>query len=67
MNDHSVIDCAICSSIVDQQINSGEAKVKVLVSNDRWYGVTYREDKPIVQKAFTELIAADRYPAPLWS
>ena len=51
---------------VDQQINSGEAKVKVLVSNDRWYGVTYREDKPIVQKAFSKLIEEDRYPAPLW-
>ncbi|PHN04224.1 nucleotidyltransferase family protein [Flavilitoribacter nigricans] len=51
---------------VDQQINSGEAKVKVLVSNDRWYGVTYREDKPIVQQAFGKLIEEERYPAPLW-
>jgi dTDP-glucose pyrophosphorylase len=51
---------------VDQQISSGEAKVKVLVSNDRWYGVTYREDKPIVQEAFDKLIKEERYPAPLW-
>lgn len=51
---------------VDQQINSGGAQVKVLVSNDRWYGVTYREDKPIVQAAFAELIKNGRYPAPLW-
>ncbi|MCB0629764.1 MAG: nucleotidyltransferase [Lewinella sp.] len=52
---------------VDNQINAGEARYKVLVSNDRWYGVTYREDKPIVQEAFGELVAEGRYPAPLWS
>lgn len=51
---------------VDKQIRDGDAKVKVLTSNDRWYGVTYREDKPIVQEAFGELIAAGKYPAPLW-
>lgn len=51
---------------VDKQINDGEAKYKVLVSNDRWYGVTYRDDKPIVQKAFEKLVEEDRYPNPLW-
>ncbi len=51
---------------VDKQIRQGEAKVKVLTSHDKWYGVTYREDKPIVQAAFKELIATGKYPAPLW-
>lgn len=52
--------------LVDQQIQRGEAKYKVLVSNDRWYGVTYREDRPFVQEAFAGLINEGRYPAPLW-
>lgn len=51
---------------VDNYINDGRIEVKVLVSEDRWYGVTYQEDKPIVQNAFTKLVAEGRYPAPLW-
>lgn len=51
---------------VDDYINSGRIQVKVLVSEDRWYGVTYQEDKPIVQKAFAALVKEGRYPAPLW-
>lgn len=51
---------------VDTYINDGRIQVKVLVSEDHWYGVTYQEDKPIVQTAFAALVAAGRYPAPLW-
>ena len=48
------------------QINNGNLQVKVLKSEDRWYGVTYQEDKPIVQEAFSKLVQEGRYPAPLW-
>lgn len=51
---------------VDNYINDGRIEVKVLVSEDRWYGVTYQEDKPIVQKAFSKLVQEGKYPAPLW-
>ncbi len=37
--------------VVDILIKKGEAKVKVLHSPDRWYGMTYREDKDIVSDA----------------
>lgn len=37
--------------VVDKLIKKGETKVKVLKSTDRWYGMTYREDKDVVVAA----------------
>ena len=52
--------------VVDQMVKDGEARVKVLRSDDRWYGVTYQEDKPKVQEAFALLVQENAYPSPLW-
>jgi dTDP-glucose pyrophosphorylase len=52
--------------VVDALIKSGEAKVSVLTSNDKWYGVTYQEDKPKVIEAFKGLLANKVYPNQLW-
>ncbi len=53
-------------TIVDELITSGERKVKVLTSEDEWFGVTYQEDKPIVMEKLNKLIAAGKYPDRLW-
>ena len=53
--------------LVDGMIKDGTAQVKVLVSEDKWYGVTYQEDKPKVQEAFAMLVAENTYPSPLFS
>ena len=53
--------------VVDKMIKEGSAKVKVLVSDDKWYGVTYQEDKPKVQEAFAMLVAENTYPSPLFN
>lgn len=53
-------------SIVDQKIQAGEAAVKMLETGDKWFGITYQEDKKSVQEAFRELIEAGVYPADLW-
>jgi hypothetical protein len=53
--------------VVDQMIKSGEAVCEVLTSNDKWYGVTYQEDKPMVVEAFQELLRKQVYPAQLWA
>ncbi|NJB86952.1 dTDP-glucose pyrophosphorylase [Lewinella marina] len=53
--------------LIDGMIKDGSAKVKVLVSEDKWYGVTYQEDKPKVQEAFSMLVAENTYPTPLFS
>lgn len=52
--------------IVDQLIQSGRAKVKVLETQDRWFGVTYKEDKPAVSSAIKKLVAEGIYPNQLY-
>ena len=53
-------------SVVSQLIDEGKARVKVLTSHDKWYGVTYQEDKPLVVKALAEKTAQGQYPDGLW-
>ena len=52
--------------MVSQLIGEGRARVKVLRSEDKWYGVTYREDKPTVMAAIAEKTEAGLYPSRLW-
>lgn len=42
-------------------------QVKILETNDRWFGVTYKEDKEAVQNSFKELIEKGVYPENLWN
>lgn len=53
-------------SVVSTLIAEGKARVKVLTSHDRWHGVTYQEDKPIVVNALRALTDSGLYPSPLW-
>ena len=53
-------------TVVSQLIGEEKARVKVLRSEDKWYGVTYREDKPAVMAAIAEKTAAGLYPDRLW-
>ena len=53
-------------SVVSQLIEEGKARVKVLRSTDKWYGVTYQADKPVVVAAIAEKTAAGLYPDDLW-
>ena len=53
-------------SVVSQLIEEGKARVKVLRSEDKWYGVTYREDKPTVMNAIAEKTSSGLYPDRLW-
>ncbi len=53
-------------SVVSAMLEEGTARVRVLSSPDRWYGITYHEDKPTVQAAIAQKTAAGEYPAPLW-
>lgn len=51
---------------VDALIKAGKVTVKVLTSTDRWFGVTYKEDKPFVMDNIKKLKDAGEYPAKLW-
>ncbi|MCI2046975.1 MAG: nucleotidyltransferase [Faecalibacterium sp.] len=52
--------------VVSELIDEHKAEVHILQSGDKWYGVTYKEDKPVVVAAIAQKIAAGQYPAELW-
>lgn len=52
--------------LVSRLIGEGKAQVRVLPSEDKWYGVTYREDKPGVVAALADMTARGLYPENLW-
>ena len=54
------------SSYANDLINAGTATFEVLPNDEKWYGVTYREDKEMVQAAFAEMTAKGLYPISLW-
>ncbi|MCF8274452.1 MAG: nucleotide-diphospho-sugar transferase [Flavobacteriaceae bacterium] len=53
-------------SIVNHIIKSGKARVEVLKSDAKWFGVTYKDDKEIVQKAIEQLKEQNIYSKNLW-
>ena len=51
---------------VGELVAGGQLRVKVLRTDDEWFGVTYREDRPHVVESIGKLIAAGNYRAKLW-
>lgn len=49
-------------TVVNNLISQNRATVTVLKSEDRWYGVTYKEDKPVVMEAIRRLEEEGKYP-----
>ena len=52
---------------IDELLKAGKVTVKVLPTHDRWFGVTYQEDKPVVIESFAKLIEAGVYRKDLFS
>ncbi|MBP3343354.1 MAG: nucleotidyltransferase [Bacteroidales bacterium] len=52
--------------IVNSLIGNGKASVKVLSSPDKWFGVTYKEDRPAVIEKLKEMTESGLYPSPLF-
>ena len=52
--------------VVDELLKENKAEVTVLKSVDRWYGVTYKEDKEMVVKAIQGLKDEGKYQEKLW-
>jgi hypothetical protein len=59
-------ECLIPAT-VGELVTTGQAKCKVLRSPDSWFGVTYREDRPVVVENIRKLIAKGDYPDKLWA
>lgn len=52
---------------IDELIKAGKASVKVLSTDDKWFGVTYKEDKPVVVDSIRKLISDGVYKEELYS
>ncbi len=52
--------------VVNELLAEGRARVKVLPTGEKWYGVTYPQDRAIVQQAIREKIRQGVYPERLW-
>ncbi len=50
----------------EKLIRNGQASFKVIPTQNQWFGVTYAEDKPIVQECIDRLVADGEYPGNLW-
>lgn len=53
-------------SVVSRLLKEEKATVEVLATKDVWYGVTYRQDKPVVERAIKEMKQNGIYPEKLW-
>ena len=53
--------------VVQELLQQGKAAVKVYTSADKWYGVTYAADKPVVAAALRAMAADGKYPDGLWA
>lgn len=53
-------------AVIDSLIHENKARVKVLKSEEQWYGVTYKEDKNTIQNAILKFINNGIYPENLW-
>jgi NDP-sugar pyrophosphorylase family protein len=55
-------------TVINDVVHSGKGSVKILPSTGRlWFGITYKEDKPIAEKKIRELIKQGTYPDNLWA
>ncbi len=53
-------------SVVSDLLQEHKATVEVLQSEDKWYGVTYKEDKPVIVEAIQAMRTSGKYPMKLW-
>jgi NDP-sugar pyrophosphorylase family protein len=53
--------------VADELIKSGTANFKVIPTSAKWFGVTYKEDKLIVEACILSLVKNGAYPSQLWS
>jgi len=53
-------------SVIDSLIQARKARVSVLSTDSRWFGITYQEDRPAVEKSIRQLVTDGIYPGRLW-
>ena len=63
---HEISSEYLIPSEINNLIESGKEKVRMLKSNSSWFGVTYKEDKPFVESQILDLIKSKEYPSKLF-
>jgi hypothetical protein len=53
--------------LMDTLVKDGKAQIEVIPSPEPWFGVTYKEDKPVVTEKINALVKSGVYPANLWA
>ncbi|MDD3924063.1 MAG: sugar phosphate nucleotidyltransferase [Erysipelotrichaceae bacterium] len=66
MNDNPLKCEHVIPTAIDELIHHHNVKVKMLRSNDTWYGITYKEDKENIMRSLARLKAEGKYPPSLW-
>jgi dTDP-glucose pyrophosphorylase len=57
----------LISHAIGDAVSRGDARVRLLGTRGRWLGVTYPDDRPRVEAALRQLVAAGEYPERLWT
>ena len=65
-NGHNIKAELFLPAVVGSLIKAKKARVQVLATSERWFGVTYQQDKPRVKQAIQDLIRRGDYPERLW-
>jgi NDP-sugar pyrophosphorylase family protein len=53
-------------TVVNEMVKESKARIKVLKTTDKWFGITYKEDRPIVINCLIKLLETGAYPMNLW-
>jgi len=53
--------------MADHYIKSGRGVIEIVPTSAKWFGVTYKEDAPIVKASVDKLVADGEYPTNLWA
>jgi NDP-sugar pyrophosphorylase family protein len=53
--------------VADQWIKAGKGVIRVIPTSAQWFGVTYKEDAPVVQRNLDLLVSDKKYPSSLWN
>jgi len=53
--------------VADKYIKDGEGVIKMIPTSAKWFGVTYKEDAPMVRESLMKLVNAGEYPTNLWA
>jgi NDP-sugar pyrophosphorylase family protein len=53
--------------LADDFVNIHKGNIKVIQTSAQWFGVTYKEDAPVVQESINQLVSSGQYPNSLWA